>query len=101
MRARTTESNICDPCAWRAALGRSNKHITQHGARRMAKDVIQLLGCVEAARRLGVCVATVKALADAGEIPVLRDSARRRLFFASDVEAFAKQRRRQRGARGQ
>ena len=56
----------------------------------MAKAL--LIGCVEASRRLGVCVATVKAWADAGEIPLLRDSARRRLFFASDVDALAKRR---------
>ena len=52
-----------------------------------------LLGLVEAARRLGLCPATVRAYADEGEIPMLRDSARRRLFFSSDIEAFAQRRK--------
>ena len=57
------------------------------------QEEVVLLGLVEASRRLGVCVATLKALADAGEIPCARDSARRRLFFVDDVAAFAKQRK--------
>ena len=52
-----------------------------------------LLGLVAAAHRLGLCVATVKAYADEGLIPVLRDSAGRRLFFASDVSELGKRRK--------
>jgi predicted site-specific integrase-resolvase len=62
----------------------------------MAKEKtgeVALLGLVEAGRRLGLCAATVKAYADDGTIPMLRDSARRRLFFPADIEAFAQRRK--------
>ena len=59
----------------------------------MPKGEVLLLGLVEAARRLGVCPGTVKNWANDGEIPVLRDSARRRLFFPHDVEALAERRK--------
>lgn len=59
----------------------------------MPAEEPMLLGLVEAARRLGLCAATVKALADCGEIPCVRDSARRRLFFAADVTALAARRK--------
>ncbi len=45
------------------------------------REDVMLLGLEEAGRRLGLTPATVRYLADAGEIPVIRDSARRRLFF--------------------
>jgi len=61
-------------------------------AREKSGDV-SLLGLVEAARRLGLCPATVKSYADDGAIPMLRDSARRRLFLPQDVEAFAQRRK--------
>lgn len=63
------------------------------------QEEVVLLGLVEASRRLRVCVATLKALADAGQIPCARDSARRRLFFAADVAAFAKQRKAEKAKR--
>lgn len=57
-------------------------------------DETTLLGLVEVGRRLGLTVETVRYLADMGEIgPVLRDSARRRLFLSCDVEAFAAKRK--------
>jgi predicted site-specific integrase-resolvase len=52
-----------------------------------------LLGVWEVARRLGVCPNTVKSYSDTGQLPCCRDSARRRLFFSSDVEAFAERRK--------
>lgn len=58
-----------------------------------AKEEITLLGLVEAARRVGVTPGTLKGYADDGKLPTVRDSARRRLFFPSDIEAFARRRR--------
>jgi DNA-binding transcriptional MerR regulator len=60
---------------------------------RVESGDVTLLGLVEAARRLGLCPGTVKRYADEDLIPVLRDSARRRLFFPADVEAFAQRRK--------
>jgi predicted site-specific integrase-resolvase len=54
---------------------------------------VSVLGLVEASRRLGVCAATLKGYADSGLIPVLRDSARRRLFLSCDIEKFAERRK--------
>jgi excisionase family DNA binding protein len=56
-------------------------------------EEIRLLGLMEAARRLGLTVDTVRYLADMGAMPVIRDSARRRLFFAADIKALAKRRK--------
>jgi len=52
-----------------------------------------LLGLVETARRLRLAIGTVRSYADSGKLPSMRDSARRRLFFSSDIEAFAQRRK--------
>jgi len=53
---------------------------------------MDVLGLVEASRRLSLAIGTVRGYADAGVLPSFRDSAGRRLFFAVDVEALAKRR---------
>ena len=55
-------------------------------------EEITLLGLVEAARRLSLTVDTVRYLADTGEIPCMRDSARRRLFFPADISRYHQRR---------
>ena len=60
---------------------------------------ITLLGLVEAARRLGLSVETVRYLADTQEIPCVRDSARRRLFFPADISGYHQRRSANRRAR--
>lgn len=57
------------------------------------EEEVTVLGLVEASRRLGVCPQTLKSYADARLIPVLRDSARRRLFLSCDISAFAAHRK--------
>ena len=61
---------------------------------------ITLVGLVAAARRLDLTVDTVRYLADTGEIgTVLRDTARRRLFFPADIEALARRRKAEKKAK--
>ena len=53
---------------------------------------ITLLGLVAAARELGMSSGHLRTLADQGQLPMLRDAARRRMFLSSDVSAFKQKR---------
>lgn len=51
-----------------------------------------LLGITAVSARLGVCAATVRAMADRGQIRCSRDSSGKRLFIASQIEGFVAER---------
>ena len=53
---------------------------------------VMVLGLEEAAKRLDISSGYLRALADKGLLPVLRDSAKRRLFFPSDIECLRQKR---------
>lgn len=53
----------------------------------------EFLGVSGTARRLEISEPQVRKLADLGILPVIRDSAGRRLFDPKDVERLAKERR--------
>src|SRR5690348_1661663 len=59
-----------------------------------------VLGLEAAAKRLKVSSGYLRGLADKGLLPVLRDSARRRLFFPSDIERFKQQRKEAKAGNG-
>jgi excisionase family DNA binding protein len=57
------------------------------------------LGVSATARRLDVSAQTVRDLADAGKLPVLRTASGQRLFEAADVERVRRERRGRQRAR--
>lgn len=63
-------------------------------------DEMELLTPLDASRILNVSADTVRVLADAGKLPVLRTPSGRRLFRRTDVEALAEERARSIPVRG-
>lgn len=61
---------------------------------------LRLLSARDAGARLGVTSSGVRRIADAGELPFVRDSTGRRLFDRRDVLALVKRRARRARARG-